>query len=86
MMEDFYHQKPLVYTYRNFYNKYLVGLIDDYQLMVAMYTDDEPELVDGRDYIIWQYSCKGRLVGVGTEVDKSRIMGDHDLRELRFIH
>lgn len=86
MLEQTYHQKPLVYTFRNFYNKHLLGKLDDYQLMIAMYTNEEPVLDDGRDYIIWQYSCKGRIMGVGTDVDKSRFMGEHSLRELRFIH
>ena len=86
MMEEAYHQKPLVYTFRNFYNRHLQGQLDDYQLMIAMYADDEPVLADGRDYIIWQYSCKGRIVGVGGDVDKSRIMGSHTLRELRYKH
>jgi len=86
MMEEAYHQKPLIYTFRNFYNKHLAGLLNDYQLMIAMYADEPPVLADDRDYIIWQYTCKGRIVGVGTQVDKSRLMGDHELRELRYIH
>lgn len=86
LLENTYRQKPLVYTFRNFYNKYLQGKLDDYQLMIAMYTDEEPILADERDYIIWQYSCRGRIMGVETEVDKSRFMGKHSLRELRFRH
>ena len=84
MLEKTYHQKPLVYTFRNFYNKHLLGKLDDYQLMIAMYTDEEPVLADERDYIIWQYSARGRISGVSTDVDKSRFMGSHSLRELRF--
>ena len=86
MLEETYHQKPLIYTFRNFYNKYLLGKIDDYQLMIAMYADEPPVLADDRDYIIWQYTSKGRIRGVSGLVDKSYIMGDHKLRELRFIH
>jgi lysozyme len=85
MLEETYHQKPLVYTFRNFYNKHLVGELDDYQLMVAMYADDPPVLADNRDYTIWQYTCKGRLSGVKGEVDKSRIMGNHSLREIYYV-
>ena len=86
MMELAYHQKPLVYTGRNFYNKYLVGKLDDYQLMIALYTDEEPSLADERDICLWQYTGRGRINGVIGHVDKSRFMGDHQLRELRFIH
>lgn len=84
LMEDAYHQKPLVYTYRNFYNSHLQGRLDGYPLMIAMYSDEQPELADGRDYIIWQYTCKGRLAGVKGEVDKSRIVNHHSLEEIYY--
>ena len=86
MVEVEYRQKPLVYTYRNFYNKYLVGKIDDYKLMIAMYLDEEPVLADGRDITMWQYTSKGRIMGINGYVDKSRFMGDHGLRDIRFHH
>ena len=86
LMEVAYRQKPLVYTYRNFYNKHLQGKLDNYRLMVAMYTDEEPVLADGRDYTLWQYTAKGRIVGVKGYVDKSRFKGRHGLREIRYRH
>ena len=86
LVEVAYRQKPLVYTYRNFYNKYLVGKLDNYQLMIAMYTNEEPVLADGRDYTLWQYTAKGRIVGVNGYVDKSRFTGRHGLREIRYRH
>ncbi|MCR4583994.1 MAG: glycosyl hydrolase family 25 [Prevotella sp.] len=86
MVEKAYRQKPLVYTFRNFYNWHLVGKIDDYQLMVAMYKDGPPVLADERDYTLWQYTAKGRIVGINGYVDKSMFMGRHGLRELRFRH
>ena len=86
MVEETYRQKPLVYTFRNFYNKHLIGMLDDYQLMIAMYTDQEPELADGRDITMGQYTGKGRIIGVNGFIDKSRFIGDHTLREIRFKH
>ena len=86
MIEKTYRQKPLLYTGRNFYNKYLAGRINDYKLMIAMYTDEPPVLCDERDYIIWQYTAKGRINGINTHVDKSRFMGRHSLREIRYRH
>lgn len=86
LVEEAYKQKPLIYTYRNFYNKHLLGKLDGYKLMIAQYTDEEPLLNDGRDYLMWQYTCKGRLEGASGFVDKSRFMGNHALREIRFIH
>ena len=86
LVEEAYKQKPLLYTFTNFYNKWLVGKIDGYPLMVAQYNDKEPILADDRDYIMWQYTCKGRIVGVNGYVDKSRFMGNHGLREIRYRH
>ena len=54
--------------------------------MVALYTDEEPVLADGRDYTLWQYTAKGRIVGVKGYVDKSRFKGRHGLREIRYRH
>ena len=81
-----FKQKPLVYTYRNFYNKHLAGKFDDYQFVIAMYTPEPPELSDGRDFIMWQYTAKGRINGISTYVDKSRLMGRHSMREIRYRH
>ena len=86
MVERAYHQKPLVYTFRNFYNWHLVRQLDGYQLMIAMYQDEEPVLADGRDITMWQYTGKGRIIGVNGYVDKSRFLGNHALREIRFRH
>lgn len=86
LVEEAYCQKPLLYTGRNFYNKYLLGRVNDYQLMIAQYTVQEPELADGRDFTLWQYTGKGRIVGISGYVDKSRFVGSHSLREIRFKH
>ena len=86
LVEKAYHQKPLIYTGANFYDHYLCGLLDDYKLMIAQYTNYEPRLRDDRDIDMWQYSAKGRINGVNGYVDKSRFMGNHRLREIRFRH
>ena len=86
LVEEAYQQKPLLYTFRNFYNRHLLGKLDDYKLMIAMYTQEEPVLADERDITMWQYTGKGRIVGINGFVDKSRFMGDHILREIRFRH
>jgi lysozyme len=86
LVEEAYGQKPLLYTGRNFYNKHLAGKVMDYKLMIAMYTDEAPVLCDDQDYTLWQYSAKGRVTGISGFVDKSRFMGRHNLREIRFRH
>ena len=86
LVEHYYRQKPLIYSGTNFYNKYLAGKMDRYPLMIAQYRPPEPVLKDGNDYLIWQYTGKGRLRGINGYVDKSRFMGDHTLKEIRFRH
>ena len=85
LIEEYYHQKPLIYTGANFYDKYLAGsLPEEYKTMIAQYTDYEPTLIDDRDITMWQYTGKGRIGGVKGNVDKSRFLGRHGLREIRF--
>lgn len=84
LMTREYGVRPLVYTYTNFYNRYLSGMLDGYKLFIAQYSNKEPELNDGRDIFAWQYTGKGRINGVNGYVDKSRLMGRHSMREIRF--
>ena len=86
MVEKEYRQPPLLYTFRNFYNRHLQGKVNDYKLMIAMYQPEEPVLEDRRDITMWQYTSKGRLKGISGYVDKSRFMGNHGLRDIRFQH
>ena len=86
MVEKEYRQAPLLYTFRNFYNWHLVGKVNDYKIMIAMYQPEEPVLEDGRDITMWQYTSKGRIKGISGYVDKSRFMGNHGLWDIRFQH
>lgn len=86
LVEKEYRQKPLLYTGTNFYNKHLLGKIDNYKLMIAQYSTRIPVLADKRDYDMWQYTAKGRINGINAYVDKSRFMGRHSMREIRYRH
>lgn len=86
LVEEVYRQRPLVYTGTNFYNKHLAGKLDRYLIMIAQYTERLPVLIDDRDITMWQYTGKGHLNGIRGYVDKSRFMGNHKLREIRFKH
>lgn len=86
LVERHYKQKPLIYTGANFYDRYLLGKLDDYKIMIAQYTQREPRLKDDRDITMWQYTGKGHINGVKGYIDKSRFMGKHGLREIRYRH
>lgn len=89
LCEQHYGCKPIIYTYVNFYNKYLLGRgFEDYPLFMAYYSSNPPQVNDGRDYLLWQYSCKGRLPGFGIDkkadmnVDRSRFVNGHSILEI----
>lgn len=84
IIEKAYKQRPLLYTFTNFYNKYLVGTLQGYKLMIAQYTLEEPRLLDDMEITMWQYTGKGSIDGINGFVDKSRLTGSHSLRELRY--
>lgn len=79
---EFYGKKPLLYTYHNFYNNYLLGEFTDYHFMIARYRSDSPTLNDGKDYIMWQYTSRGSIPGIRGHVDRSKIMGSYSLNQV----
>ncbi len=78
-----YGKRPLLYTFQNFYNKHLCHEFNEYPWMIAKYREDEPMLNDGQDFIIWQYTAEGCMPGIEGNVDRSRIMGEYSLDNLR---
>ena len=78
-------RKPIIYTGKNFYNKHFHGgRYRDYKFMIACYTIDEPVLYGNDDFVMWQYSQTGRVRGIRGNVDRSRFVGRHTLREIQF--
>lgn len=82
-VERHYGKKPLLYSYQNFYNRHLVGHFNDYHWMIAKYQESCPVLNDGKDYIMWQYTSTGSIPGIKGNVDRSKIMGDHTLHQVK---
>lgn len=80
---EYYGKKPLLYTYHNFYNKYLTGEFTDYHFMIARYRTDSPTLNDGKNYIMWQYTASGSIPGIRGNVDRSKIMGNFSLNHVK---
>ena len=87
LVTEEYGRRPVIYTGRNFYNKYFAEF-DFYKpdlFRIAMYnTDEQPELINGEDYVIWQYSSKGRINGIRGDVDQCRFVGRHTLSEILY--
>lgn len=77
---------PMIYTGKNFYNKIFAGhgYNKKYKFFIACYTLDEPVLYNNDDFILWQYSCKGRVKGIRGDVDMSRFRGRHTIKDIYY--
>lgn len=86
LIEKEYGKKPMIYTGQNFYNKHFHGtsFVNEYKFWIATYADDQPVLWGNDDYLIWQYSAKGRVKGIKGNVDMNKFIGRHTLREIMY--
>lgn len=76
-------KRPIIYTGKNFYNKYMYGgRYSRYKFWIAAYSFEEPMLYDDDDYLIWQYSGQGSVRGIRGNVDMNRFVGQHQLKEI----
>ena len=81
-VEQFYGVKPIIYTYMNFYNRYMAGKYAQYKFMIASYSEDVPELIDEPQMVLWQFTAEGSVEGVHTHVDRSRFMDRYSLPDI----
>lgn len=81
-VEKHYGCKPVIYTFHNFYNRYLSGHFKGYRMMIARYREDEPTLDDGAPYTAWQYTQRGKIDGIKGYVDRSMVMRDFSVSDL----
>lgn len=86
LLEREYGKKPIIYTGKNFYNKHIYGnpRLRAYKFFIAAYSFIEPELYDDQDYVLWQYSATGSVRGIRGNVDMSRFVGRHDIRDILY--
>ena len=74
IIEDHYGVKPILYTYTYFYNTYLGDDFSNYKLWIANYSNVNAPLPNN-NWIIWQYSEKGRVEGIKGPVDLNVFKG-----------
>ena len=85
MVTRAYGARPIIYTGRNFYAKYFSGSKwKNFKFWIAAYTSIQPVLVEERDYMMWQYSDKGRVRGIRGDVDMNRFVLGHSLDDIRY--
>ncbi len=81
LAEKEYGVKPIVYTGRTFYNKYLKGYIDEYSLWISGFSGKHK--LKGIDWQFHQFTDKVRVKGIKTYVDGNDFNGN--LNELKSI-
>ncbi len=85
LVEQHYKVKPILYTYSDFYDKYLCDHFEDYPLWIARYTYEKPLLKNDRQWDFWQYGNRGRLEGIEGHVDFNVFSGSRrELEQLCF--
>ena len=72
-----YGVAPILYTNVNFYNDHLAGHFDELPLWLARYHGDAPATTDDRAWQFWQYGNRGRLDGVGGDIDFNVFYGSY---------
>lgn len=78
-------KRPIIYTGKNFYNKYMHGgRYSRYKFWIAAYSFEEPMLYDDDDYLIWQYTGSGSLHGIRGNVDLNRFVGNHGVKDILY--
>lgn len=83
-VEEIYGVKPMLYTYTNFYHKYLMGIFPDYKYIIACYQNEMPKMNDELGFIMWQFTSSGSIRGIKGRVDRSRLIDPNDLRDIEY--
>ena len=81
LIEEYYGCRPMIYTSSHFYNHILGRSFADYPLFIARYATNAPSLDSGQ-WTLWQYSEKGRINGIGPNVDLSCFNKGRDLQDI----
>lgn len=72
-----YEKKPILYVTDEFYEKYLIGYVDDYALWYRSIVT-KPHIKGEQNWLFWQYSNRGRVKGIQGYVDQNVFHGDAD--------
>ena len=55
-----------------------------YKFFIAAYSFIEPDLNNDEDYVMWQYSATGSVRGIRGNVDMSRFVGRHSIKDILY--
>lgn len=85
IIENYYGVKPIIYTDKEFYDDYLTGVADGYDLWVS--NSFHPASWDGwKDWTIWHYCQTDDVKGIqGDFVNLNVLAGDTKLSDLLYV-
>lgn len=84
IIEKHYGIKPIIYTNRFMYKKYIKGKLDDYPLWVSQYETNQLQGFEEAKVIFWQHSQTGKTHGINGDVDFNVFLGSYlDLLTIR---
>ena len=75
IIEQHYGVKPIIYTYTNFYDDYLIEGFDEYPFWIAHYNGSNAPR-SSRQWHFWQHNEKGQVNGINSFVDFNVFNGD----------
>jgi lysozyme len=77
IIENHYQRKVLIYTTNEFYKNCLINRFPDNPIWIRDIVTD-PKLPDGRNWLFWQYTNKGKIEGISTSVDLNAFAGSRE--------
>lgn len=77
IIENHYGQKAIIYTTNEFYKNFLQNKFPDNPIWIRDILS-EPNLSDGRKWMFWQYTNRGKIEGINTHVDLNAFWGSHE--------
>jgi lysozyme len=78
IVKKFYRKQPILYVTHEFYDRYLYNREIAQSIWISdFYSFNKlPILADGKQWLFWQYSERGRIAGIATLVDLNVFNGD----------
>ena len=77
-VEDHYHARPIIYTNKNLYRRYVRGNLDAYPLWIADYSTKQLRAYKADKLYLWQHNPNGWVRGIRGQVDFNVFVMDAD--------
>lgn len=74
-LKNAYGVEPIIYCNPTDYRNYLKDDFSSMKIWIANYRKTIPKIADGKEWIIWQYSDRGKALGIKGRVDRNVFHG-----------